>query len=92
MNDFNAFIRVLRYFKSCLGRGIFLPRDSQIKLQGYSDVDWIGCSDTRRSISEHYFFLARSLISLRTKKQLTISRSSSEVEYRALGATTCELQ
>jgi hypothetical protein len=32
------------------------------------------------------------LISWRTKKQLTVSRSSSEVKYRALGAATCELQ
>jgi len=32
------------------------------------------------------------LISWKTKKQSTVSRSSSEVEYRALAATTCELQ
>jgi len=32
------------------------------------------------------------LISWRTKKQLTVSRSSSEEEYKALEAATCELQ
>jgi hypothetical protein len=78
--------------KSSPGRVIFFPRDSGLHLIGYSDADWAGCKDTRRSISGQCFFLGKSLISGRTKKQLTISRSSSEVEYRALGAATCELQ
>jgi hypothetical protein len=51
-----------------------------------------GCLDSRRSISGQCFYLGKSLISWRTKKQLTVSRSSSEAEYRALGAATCELQ
>lgn len=92
VTHFNAVIRVLRYLKSCPRRGIFLPRNSQLKLQRYSDVYWDGCSVTRRSIPGQCFFLGRSFISRRTKKQLTISRSSSEVEYLALAAATCELQ
>jgi hypothetical protein len=89
---YNAAVRILRFLKSCPGRGIFFPRDSSLQLQGYSDADWAGCIDTRRSISGQCFFLGKSLISWRTKKQLTVSKSSSEAEYRALAAATCELQ
>jgi hypothetical protein len=89
---FNAATRVLRYLKGSPGRGIFFPRKASLQLQGFSDADWAGCRDTRRSISGQCFFLGKSLISWRTKKQLTVSKSSSEAEYRALAAASCELQ
>jgi hypothetical protein len=89
---YNAALRVLKYLKTCPGKGLYFPRSSLPYIQGYSDADWAGCRDTRRSISGQCFFLGDSLISWRTKKQLTVSRSSSEAEYRALGAATCELQ
>lgn len=89
---FTAATRILRYMKKCPGQGLMFPRDSSLHLSGYSDANWDGCLDSRRSISCQCFFLGKSLISWRSKKLLTVSRSSSEAEYRALGAATCELQ
>ncbi|GAU24468.1 hypothetical protein TSUD_319450 [Trifolium subterraneum] len=48
--------------------------------------------DSRRSITGYCFYLGQSLICWKAKKQLTVSKSSSEAEYRALASTTCELQ
>jgi len=89
---FHVATRVLRYLKSSPGRGIFFPINATFQLQGFSDADWAGYRDTKRSISGQCFFLGKSLIYWRTKKQLTVSRSSSEAEYRALAAASCELQ
>lgn len=45
---------------------------------------------TRQSLCGYIILLGRSPVSWKTKKQPTVSRSSSEVEYRALAVTTCE--
>jgi hypothetical protein len=88
----NAAIRVLRYLKSCPGKGLLFPRSCTTQLRGFSDADWATCVDSRRSITGYCFFIGHSLVSWRTKKQSTISRSSSEAEYRALASVIYELQ
>jgi len=74
------------------GLGLFFPRQSDLQLLGYVDADWAGCIDSRRSTTRFCFFLGSSLLSWRAKKQATVSRSSSEAEYRALSTRTCELR
>ena len=78
--------------KAALGSGIFFPTSSTLQLKAFNDSDWVGCVDTRRSITGYSVDLGNSLISWKFKKQATVSRSSSEAEYRTLASATCELQ
>ncbi|KAK2416966.1 putative mitochondrial protein [Trifolium repens] len=91
MVHYKAACRVVRYLKQSPGKGLMFPRSSELQILGYSDADWAGCLDTRRSTSGYCFFLGNSLVSWKAKKQVTVSRSSSEAEYRALSTATCEL-
>jgi len=87
-----AAIRVLKYLKGCPTKGLYFKRNSPIHLIGFSDADWATCVFTRRSVTGYCFFIGNSLISWKTKKQNTVSRSSSEAKYRALATSTYELQ
>ncbi|GJV65717.1 hypothetical protein Tco_1476545 [Tanacetum coccineum] len=54
-------------------------------------ADWAKCPKTRTSVSGFCLYLCNSLVSWKSKKQATISRSSAESEYSCLASTTCEI-
>ena len=88
---YDAVLRILRYVKGTLYHGLHYSSRSSLKLHAYSDADWVGDLTDRCSITGFYFLLGTSLVSWRSKKQDVVSRSSTEVEYRALADITCEL-
>ena len=69
-SHFKAAVRVLKYLKSCPGRGLLFRRDSPIQLLAFSDADWGSCIDSRRSVTGYFFFLEALLFLGRQRNKI----------------------
>lgn len=85
-----AAYKVVRYLKNAPGQDILFPTSNSLTLRAFSDADWGGCQLTRSSLTGYCVKLGSALVSWKCKKQLVVSRSSSEAEYRFLADTSCE--
>jgi hypothetical protein len=85
-----ALKRILRYLHRTLSLGLTLCRSPPDELVVYSDVDWAGCPDTRQLTSGYAVFFGDNPVSWSSKHQHTISRSSTEAEYRAVANGVAE--
>ncbi|KAK0602034.1 hypothetical protein LWI29_029746 [Acer saccharum] len=63
---------------------------SPLTIRTFSDANWAGCPDTRRSTTGYLIFLGSTLVSWCSKKQPTIARSSTKSEYRSLAHACVE--
>uniref|UniRef100_A0A2N9FDU4 Reverse transcriptase Ty1/copia-type domain-containing protein n=1 Tax=Fagus sylvatica TaxID=28930 RepID=A0A2N9FDU4_FAGSY len=84
--------RLLRYLKLTIQYGIQICRNSNSSIHAFSDADWAGSKDDRRSTGSYCVFLGRNLISWSCKKQATVARSSTEAEYKAQANATAEVK
>jgi histone deacetylase 1/2 len=83
--------RILRYVQGTIQVGLTFQRSSSSLLSAFSDADWAGCLDDRRSTGGFAIFFGSNLVSWSARKQATVSRSSTEAEYKALANATAEL-
>ena len=82
---------LLRYLKGTITHGIYFSRRSPISLTAFNDADWAGDSLDRCSTSGFLIYLSKNLISWSSKKQVTVSKSCTEAEYKAIANATFEL-
>jgi hypothetical protein len=80
--------RIFRYLKETMTYGLWYPKNQNFQLTAYSDADWANCDDERKSTNGGAFFLGDSLVAWLSKKQGSISLSTTEVEC-IVTATCC---
>jgi hypothetical protein len=69
---------ILRYLKGTKEFGLWYPKGKDLSLFSYTDADWAGCIDDRRSTSGANFYLGECLVSWLRKKQSSISFSTTD--------------
>ncbi|KAJ0542271.1 putative RNA-directed DNA polymerase [Helianthus annuus] len=102
VNHWAAVKRILRYLLGTVDHTLLFSQSSTTVLHAYtdaafnslsafSDADWAGCPDDRRSTGGYAIYLGSNLVSWSARKQKTVSRSSTESEYKALADAVAEL-
>ena len=74
-----------------LGQSILLRQEGNFQITGWCDSDWASCSLTRRSVTWYILQFGDSPISWKTRKQPTVTKSSTKAKYRAMSFLTFEL-
>ncbi|XP_048430143.1 uncharacterized mitochondrial protein AtMg00810-like [Pyrus x bretschneideri] len=82
--------RILHYLKTTYDH-VLVYKPSNVRLNAFSDADYAGNLDTHHSTSGFCIYLGTNLISWSSKKQKTVSRSSTEADDRQLAYTAAEL-
>jgi hypothetical protein len=95
---FKEMKRVMKFIVSTKDYGLQIapvrPKSEVIKwnMVVYTDSDWAGDKDNRRSVSGYVIFLLGVPILWKSKLQRSVSLSSSEAEYYALSEAAKEIK
>jgi hypothetical protein len=87
--DWDAALRVLQYLVNG-NASITYDRSQGSTIVGYSDADYGSDPGNRRSVGAYVFLFVGGAITWQSKKQATVSWSSTESEYIALGSAAQE--
>lgn len=85
--------RILRYLKGTSNYGILFSckNANEFKFSIYSDADYAGCIETRRSTTGYCLLIGTSIVSWCSERQATVSHSTAESEYVAASQASREL-
>lgn len=86
-----ALKRILKYIAGTKSHGILFKHNGNHQLCGFSDADYAGDVDSRKSTSGYVFLFNDSIISWRSSLQKCVSISTTESEYVSASEAVKEL-
>ena len=81
MDHWKAAKKVLRYLQGTKDYMLMYRKSDQLEAIGYTDSDYAGCVDTRKSTFGYIFLLAGGVVSWKSGKQSVIATSTMEAEF-----------
>lgn len=82
--------RILRYLQGTLNLGIMYKKGGNTDLIGFTDSDYAGDIEDRKSTSGYVFVLSNGAVAWSSKKQPIVTLSSTEAEFIAAGAAATQ--
>ncbi|KAJ9547159.1 LOW QUALITY PROTEIN: hypothetical protein OSB04_019702 [Centaurea solstitialis] len=86
-----AALRIVKYIKGAPGKALLYENKGGTEVSCYADANYDGCPFSKRSTSGYCIFFGGNQVSLKSKNQNVVARSSVEAEYCAMANATCEL-
>ena len=74
---------IIRYLRGTQNYCLLYTRDGGNDIEVYSDANWAGDVNDRKSTSRYLFTIGRGAVSWRSKKQTSVPLSTAEAEYMA---------
>ncbi|XP_061353302.1 uncharacterized mitochondrial protein AtMg00810-like [Gastrolobium bilobum] len=81
--------RILRYVQGTISQGLHYSKSDKYKLVGYSNSDWCGDVDDRKSTASYVFFMGNTAFTWVSKKEPIVTLSTCEAEYVAASWCVC---
>jgi hypothetical protein len=73
----------LRYLCGTLNYGLRYPLNNDVQLHGFTDLDWVGSADDKKSTYGICFSLGSTMISWASRKHKSVTLNIAEAEYIA---------
>ena len=91
ISHLNAVKRIIKYVSETCDYELFYSKESNLSLAGFSDSYWAGNADDRKSTTSGCFYVGSNHVAWMSKKQNSISLSTTEAKYIATGSCCSQL-
>ncbi|XP_042023168.1 secreted RxLR effector protein 161-like [Salvia splendens] len=86
-----AVLRIVRYLKGTAKHGLMFAKHGHMEIHGFTDADWAGNPNDRKSTAGYFTFVGGNLVTWRSKKQKVVALSSAEAEFRGIKSGLTEI-